>query len=189
MTQKVSLYQDEITTTIYYHTGTNWEDQRCPAHSINLTGLANDPTRDQYSNALLFSGTAKNSIYGTFQIPHSWREGSCILPHIHWQSTHTDIGNVAWMFEYDIASLWTSFVGVNYQTGITDTTNGDINYHHITDLPPVNSCKYKLSSIIKWKLSRLGANALDTYNHDVALLEFDIHYEIGTVGSGETFQK
>ena len=39
------------------------------------------------------------------------------------------------------------------------------------------------------KLSRIGGDASDTYGADARLLEFDIHYQINTLGSELEFVK
>ena len=40
-----------------------------------------------------------------------------------------------------------------------------------------------LSSILSIKLSRIGGALADDYDDDALLKEFDIHYEVDTVGS------
>lgn len=189
MTRTVNLLQDEITTTLCYHTGTNWEDLKFPVHSINPRGQVSDPDIDPTDGSLLFDHSSTEIIMGTAQIPHSWQEGTPLHPHIHWQETDTVIANVLWRFEYNIANMWESFSGSFTSIDMVGTSVGDANFHHVSAFQNINMGLKKLSCVMKWKLSRIGGDALDTYPYDVRLLEFDIHYMIGTVGSGLTYQK
>jgi len=46
-----------------------------------------------------------------------------------------------------------------------------------------------LSSMILWRISRIGGSGSDTYPSDARLLEFDIHYQIDSLGSNEEYIK
>jgi hypothetical protein len=43
--------------------------------------------------------------------------------------------------------------------------------------------------MMHWKLSRIGGDGTDTYTADARLLEFDIHYEVDSMGSSEELVK
>jgi len=47
----------------------------------------------------------------------------------------------------------------------------------------------EISCMILFEISRLGADAADTYGADVRLLEFDCHYKANQPGSVEQFRK
>jgi len=46
-----------------------------------------------------------------------------------------------------------------------------------------------ISSLIFWKLSRIGGDASDTYASDARLIEIDFHYIVDGLGSLEQFTK
>ena len=62
---------------------TVWDDLRFPANAINPPGAAADPIRNTSTGMLEFSGSADNVIAGIAQMPHAWRAGTSIRPHLH----------------------------------------------------------------------------------------------------------
>lgn len=186
---QVHLEKDPGTSTIRYPDHTNWEDLRFPATGINPPGGASDPDIDTSDGALLFDKASTEVIAGIAQMPHSWIEGSVIIPHIHWAPMDTDAGNVYWRFEYNIANVKDSFAAAYTALNIQEASDLVVLGHQVVGFGSIDMTGMKLSSVIKWKLSRIGGDALDTYDDDAKLYEVDFHYQIGSVGSGEEYSK
>jgi hypothetical protein len=132
----------------------------------------------------------------SIQMPHKWKEGSTIYPHIHWASQTATSGAVTWGLEYSWVDYNPSSPLAFPNTTILTATSasvssGDIDKHLIVDLAPItpSGSQGKISSIIMCRLFRNSSNAADTYSGDAALLSFDVHYEIDAIGSNSLYIK
>jgi hypothetical protein len=169
---------------------TFWDDLRFPAAGINPPGAAADPTQDTTDGRLVFSASAENIVAIQAQMPHSWKEGSTISPHIHWSPTSTHTGNVKWQMKYKIANVfeafpaeWTTVTALQAAAGVSDT-------HQLTDFDgDITMTGKTLSAMILILISRLGADGADTYTGTVKLNEIDIHYEIDGFGSASEYSR
>ena len=185
----VNIIQDDVTGTLNFHDATNWDDLKFPAQGINPPGAASDPDRDATDGTWLFDAGSTEVLIGIAQMPHSWEEGTPILPHVHWQATDGNAGDVYWRFEYNIADVNGDFAGSFTALNTLDSAVSNANTHLIKGFGSVDMSGHKLSCIIKWKVSRIGGDGTDTYAADAKLLEVDFHYQIGSIGSGEQFTK
>lgn len=177
---------------------TRWDDLRFPAQGIRVTGVggAFPPDEDATTGLLLFDGARTEMIGGVAQMPHSWREGSAISPHVHWSKTTSAAGNVRWVFAYELVNNG-AIAPLTYANEAVATTpvsgtpdNDTANEVLITSFGNITMTDMRISSLIFWRVSREGGDAADTYNGDDArLLEFDIHYEQEDWGSRELFTK
>jgi len=182
------------------HTGfrlteTVWDDLRFPSQGINPPGAASDPDVESTTGLLLFAAAGTETIAGVAQMPHAWNEGTVIIPHVHWQKTTSAAGNVLWQLDYEVVSNG-SVAAMDYgsqlqtATSVNGTPDNDTaNEVLISSFSETAMTGKKISCLILWKLSRIGGDGTDTYGADARLLEFDIHYEINSLGSEEQFTK
>lgn len=175
---------------------TRWDDLRFPAQGINPPGLASDPSVEANTGLLLFDATLPNVIAGVAQMPHAWKEGSAIVPHIHWQKTTSAAGNVLWRFEYDNivnpgeVSLLTYANSIDQTSPVAGTPdNNTAGENLISSFGEIDMTNKDISCLVLWKLTRVAGDALDTYGADARLVELDIHYQIDSNGSIEQFSK
>jgi hypothetical protein len=128
------------------------------------------------------------------QIPHSWKEGTIIYPHIHWLPKASESGNVEWNLDYSWQNYdsTTPLVFSTYSTS-TVTVAGPFtaNTHRITSLASggLDGADKKISSILICKIWRNSIRTADTYADDAGLLSLDFHYQIDTVGSRAQYVK
>lgn len=165
-----------------------WEDLRFPAQAINPTGAGSDADRDTsgvFIGTLLFSGTSNESIFGVAQMPHSWREGSSIRPHIHWSPTNDMASNkaVKWQLSYSIADIGDEFSETPDTVSVVIDGAIDENIHTISSFDEIDMSGYKISCCIFWALERRATDVADDYTSDARLWEFDIHYQVDRPGS------
>ena len=185
-TLKIELYDgsDWQVVSLLDKDAENWEDLRFPSQSIDPVGSTAPATRDNNDGTITFSASATNIIAGIAQMPHNWLRGSAIRPHIHWSPTTTGSGNVYWRFEYEIVNFGDAFTG--YTTINTlDSADGTAEKHQMHNLysTEIAMTNFKESSIMKWRISRIGGDGTDTYSAVARLLEFDIHYRVGKPGT------
>ena len=164
-------------------TDTYYDDLRFPATSINPPGGVNDADISNVDGTLLFAAGATEICVGIAQMPHSWKTGTDVEAHIHWCPTNTNTGDVYWRFEYEIQPIGGTFTGFTTANTLA-TADGTAEKHQIHELAEIDASAIStVSAIIKWKLSRIGGDATDTYNADAKLLEIDFHYQIDGFGS------
>ena len=180
---------------------TVWDDLRVPINAIKLGGV-NDPNYVQFADdtALGDTGTstgvylyqfdkaAEEEVFFVCQMPHSWKQGTAIDPHVHWVTTGTDTGNCRWGLEYNVASIGGTFAGTTtiYATQAGGGTAGEHMYADFTD---IDMTGHTFSCILVCRLFRDATNTGDTYNEDAALLEFDFHFEKNSLGSEDELAK
>ncbi|MDP2060971.1 MAG: hypothetical protein U1C58_10295 [Flavobacteriaceae bacterium] len=130
------------------------------------------------------------------QIPHGYKEGTNIYPHLHWTPLASRSGNVEWNLDY----TWVNYdpdTPLSFPSTTTSTAIATGPFtartHLITPLTTGNTgligTGKKVSSILICRLWRNSNNLADTYGDDAGLLSFDFHYQIDTVGSRLQFSK
>jgi len=171
---------------------TQWEDLRFPASGINPPGTLGDADVDNttFYGTLLFDDASTEIMAGVAQMPHAWKEGSAIYPHLHWGAVNTSGGDVIWKFAYEIQNINSPFTGslLSAQYTVSATTNA--NDHQLTPLhggTGIDMTGKKISCMMYWVVSRIGGS--DTLAGDARVWEFDIHYEVDAFGSNSLYVK
>lgn len=177
-----SLFEEDGSLSMH-GTATVWDDLRFPATAINPAGAASAMTFDQTNIGFLASSGATQVIVVIAQMPHSWKMGSAIYPHIHWEPTNTNTGSVLWRMEYKWTSIFETESGSWTTLDVLSPADGVAFKHQLSNFGAVSGEGKGLSSLITIKISRIGGDGTDTYNTDALLKEFDIHYEMDTLGS------
>lgn len=172
---------------------TSWEDLRFPAQGINPPGAVSDPDVESTTGFLLFDPSGTEVIAGVAQMPHSWKEGTSIYPHVHWCKTTSAAGNVLWQLDYEVVnngSVATMAYGSQLQAPAAASSTPDSNTANkvlISGFGEAAMTGMTVSCLIIWKLSRIGGS--DTYGADARLFELDFHYEIDSFGSNTEYTK
>ena len=169
-----------------------WDDLRFPAQAIE-TG-ANAPTWNSTYGGLDFHNSNDNDIQCVAQMPHAWRQGTNIRPHIHWQvlpGAALGTAAVVWEFCY----VWRNNGEVQgaqtcHTITVTPTASSTLALM-ITSFPELDGTGKNISSILDIKVSRLAASDPgDTLSGTKAnLKEFDIHYLTDSFGSDKEYIK
>lgn len=165
-----------------------WDDLRVPVNSVKVPA-ASYPDWVAYKGGLVlaFGDQAvegnEEIVYFTVQMPHNWKTGSNILPHVHWTVDDTGSGDAVWKLTYSWANINSVFPTETPDT-ITDTFDGTSGKHLITSFNEIDASGMNLSSMLICSLRRNSSNAADTLtSQDIILLEIDIHYQIDRLGS------
>lgn len=192
-TGNYSEFQEDTGFHFAYGSGMAWDDLRFPAVGINPPGSIRDADRDTsdtvYAGTLLYDADVEEMTAGQAQMPHSWKEGSTIHPHIHWAPTDASSGNVIWQLDYDIANVSGNFAGSYSTITITGVVENDPTKHQLLEFGTIDMSGYSLSTMILWRISRIGDSGDDTYSEEARLFEFDIHYQINSYGSRQEYIK
>jgi hypothetical protein len=174
--------------------GDRWEDLRFPATAINPVGQSAPPTLNEDNGTLEFSATLVNTIAFQVQMPHAWREGSTIRPHLHARKKTEGAGNIVWQFTYEFANVGDVFT--DSPTTLTSSTpaplgqdDGSALKHLIWPFDDIDMTRMNVSCMALCTLSRLGNDSGDTYAGVAQLLEFDIHHIVDSLGSEALYTK
>jgi len=143
-----------------------------------------------------FSGSTEQELYFLVQMPHDWKEGSTIFPHVHW-TANTTLGTtkVRWGLEY----TWVNITGTLENTSIIYGEDliapvGTVTAykHAITELAAstgIIATGKTLSSFIMCRIFRDATAGTDNYSGSAALLGIDFHMETDALGSRSAYSK
>ena len=174
---------------------TVWDDLRVPAQNTKLNPSKSEPAFEEFADGLYVykfdtTNADDESVHFIAQMPHSYKEGSDIYPHIHWAPDSTNTGNVRWQFEYVIANIDGTFAGSATSDTITEAADGVALKHQLAELATMDGTGLTISHIIICRLTRLStSDGLDTFTGNACFLEFDFHYEKDTLGSRKVLIK
>lgn len=140
-----------------------------------------------------FEDTKDDNMSFSVQLPHSYKEGTTIYPHIHWTPNTDETGDVEWQLHYTWINYQGTFPDPIIISGVT-TVNGNMGDHLITDLSggsgiTPTTANDNISSILICKIQRDAGNGNDDYPDKVGALFVDFHFEINTIGSRLPFTK
>lgn len=182
---------------------TVWDDLRVPVTSTKLGGtkdpnfakIIDNGSGSQGLFAYLFDATTEEEVYFACQLPHGWKYETSIHPHVHWSPVANGSAGqkVCWGLEYSIQSINGLFGNSTIIYGDSISGNADpliADTHYLTPLPEISTTGIdSVSAMILCRLFRdaTGSGGTDSYAADVALLEFDFHYELDRIGSSNEY--
>lgn len=176
--------------TTQYHT--SWDDLKAPATSLKVGSTA--PSSNTDYGWLEFAHNADAFVFSILQLPHAWKEGSTLKPHVHWMKTTAAAGEVEWQLEYRwvpigevMDAAWTTLSVLT-----PSVSDGNAQYQHaLSAFGEIDGTGKTLSDMLICKITRLGSSYSGSSHYEAAaaLIEFDIHYEIDSLGSEEEYIK
>ncbi len=183
-------------TLVQYWEATTFEDLQSNILSLKVawTGI----TENSSHNTVDFATNANLSdwVYGNIQMPHSWKIGSTIYPHIHWEQIRSWIPN--WLVQYRRQKNWwaktTTWTNYVLDTNAYTYTSWELNQitHNDWLVPPTGAW---LSDVVEFRLYRDTANAswlfawADPHTETARVTFFDVHFERDTLWSNEEYIK
>ncbi len=186
----------------YEGTATRYDDLRVPVTSLKEKGLkmpewgvfTNNGAGSEGVYTFWFDKNTEEELFFTVQMPHAWKEGSDLHPHVHWVSKISGAGTVGWGLEYTWINVLDVFGNSTIIYGDT-MIGGDTSVvgfkHYITPLGTINGGGKTLSSMLVCRIFRdaTSSNSTDSFGVDVGMLQFDFHFEIDSDGSNAEYTK
>ena len=172
-----------------------WEDLRVPAQNTKLNPTKSEPNFEEFTDGLFVykfdtSNADDESIHFVAQMPHAYKEGSDIRPHLHWAPDNTNTGNVVWQFEYIISNISGTFPSSAVSSEITVAADGTALKHQVDSFATIDGTGLTISHMLICRLTRMsGSDANDTFTGNACFLEFDFHYQKDTMGSRNELSK
>jgi hypothetical protein len=177
--------------------GAAWDDLRFPVTTL-LLGAGNPPSlvvwRDDGAGsagvlALEFSDEVtvnEEQVWFVAQMPHTWREGTSVNPHIHWGLEDATDCNARFCMEYAIANVGDAWPATT-TTQCADCPSGaTATDQQVCGIFPSTLAMtgYEISVLLSVRLYRNSGHANDTcVGKDALVHTADIHYEKARPGS------
>jgi hypothetical protein len=176
-----------------------WNDLRIVPGAFQFVGLS-DPTLQDWqpggsgATFKVYKFQSGDEVFFTCQLPHSYKEGTDIKPHIHW--TPCDRGNeesgntVNWKLDYSWANTNGTFSSSS-TASMQGTCSGTDDKHEYSLDGSITGTSKAISSMLVCRLYRDTGDtwAGITEAQGPALLEFDLHFQIDDRGSQEEITK
>ena len=175
---------------------TVWDDLRIVPGAFQFPGNQDPALQDWRPGGAgttykVYKFIKNDEVHASCQIPHNYKEGSDVYFHIHW--TPAGRGNeesgayVGWKVDYSVANIDGVF-GSSATVDLSHACTGTDDYHEMTPDILVSGAGWTVSSILYLRIYRSDTGTDDTWasanaSESPVLLEFDIHYEINTIGS------
>jgi hypothetical protein len=167
---------------------TVWDDLMFPSTQVRQ-GATAKPDFDTDTLALMFPEDDSTEIaYIIVQMPHKWKEGSTIYPHVHWLQSQDDTADFSIEYKwFNIGDAFpTTWQYYRMNLPVTSYSAGTKIQQLNEGSGGISGSGKTISSIILIRLKRLYG---DGYPNDAAMLQFDIHYEMDALGSKSEYEK
>ena len=169
-----------------------WEDIVLSVTSLGIGASAPDLVEINSSGiyTYAFDGlSTSEQLFGCFEVPHNYAEGTDLSPHIHWMPTTADAGDVKWCVQFYRVGTGDTFSTTPGEICAVESTNETAWEAFTTASEIIDGSDISIAEQIAFRLYRDPSDAEDTYAHDAAVLTFGIHYQIDTLGSREIYTK
>jgi hypothetical protein len=181
---------------------TVWDDLMIPGFSVRVGAVAPDFEPGFVGDAslymLAFNGISTvEEVHFALQLPHCWKEGSTIYPHVHFVPWSTNTGDTnARVVRFSLDYTWASINGTFGSKGLFLMDSDPFvpntsQWKHLLakNATGISGAGHTISSMLVCRLFRDGADSVDTYPQDVGFLQFDIHFEVDSLGSDAEYAK
>jgi hypothetical protein len=156
----------------------------------NLRVGTSPPAFVAFQNSIFGSSFVNDNsdiVYGSFEIPHGYKEGTDLEIHLHWSPSSTNTGNCVFNFAYTLAGMGSATFGAEQTKTLTQAGSGTINRHqYMTGNTLISGVGVGIGTIIAFALSRPTG---DAFSGDAFVHSIGIHYEIDTMGSRQRSAK
>ncbi len=136
-------------------------------------------------------------MFFSVQLPHAYKEGTDLIPHVHW--TPADRGDdegaaaiVMWKLDYTWANMHDAVFGSSATVSMPATCNGIDDKHQYSEGNAISGAGKTISSMLICRLWRSATGdtwAGVTDAQSPAVIEFDFHYQMDTRGSRDAHEK
>ena len=152
--------------------------------AINLRGGTTPPAFVTFQDSILaisFRDAETDIVYGAFELPHNYKEGTDLEIHLHWSPSSNNTGNCVFTFKYTLAGMGSATFGVEQTKTLTQAGSGIVNRHqYMTGNTLITGAGVTIGTIYAFSLTRTQGDAFtgDAFVHSIGM-----HYEIDTLGS------
>jgi hypothetical protein len=167
-------------------TNTVWDDLVVPLTQTRV-GANSKPDFDFTDIGFQFpNNDATEILYFIVQLPHRYKEGTALYPHVHWRQAadQTPVFKLDYKWFNVGAAIPADFSTYEMSTKAITYTSGSIQQIS-KNATGITGTGKTISSILICKLYRQDS----AYTGDCLAYQFDIHYEADSLGSDLEYEK
>ena len=197
--QATAMYKSLTGTTVHADANANLGIGNGLYHDLLTSGLGigkggSAPTLKTFrgaiaQNAFAGSGPIEQGFFN-YHVRHDIKAGTTPTLHVHWSHIiAAPTGDVRWWVELTAAKGYGGVFPATITVDVTQTA-GPQYTHHISDddgmpLPPSFASLLEPDMLILGRVFRNSADTADTFGDDAFLLQVDMHYQAGQLGTTE----
>ena len=173
---------------------TVWDDMRVVPNVFDVPG-GTDPDVISYQPGgsgptfKVYAFAKGDEGFFTIQLPHSYKEGTDLRAHVHWtpgpRGNEENGNTVQWRLDYSFSPINGNFPAAS-TAAMADACDGVDHRHQMTAQATISGAGLTMSSQMWGRVYRWN-DASDTWvgtgNNLPIFIEFDMHYQIDTIGS------
>lgn len=195
--ENLRIWIEEVTRLLNHVANPGYEDYLISSTSVGTNASLNPPSIAQVGSSAFYLPQYQKDDQGwfTLHLLHDFKADSIPTFHVHW--THdqaTPTGNLVWKIDYTVARAYNA-AAFDVASPTTLSTTVDAStvpqyYHHVAgELPEPSDFKLsanddlQVDALILGRIYRGNAGDGDTFNDDPFLLQIDMHYEKGQLGT------
>lgn len=185
---------DKFGTITFNGNSTTFDDVRGDALTLRQSGAGVSPNVTESTVDFTTGANLSDYMYFNVQIPHKWKIGSTVFPHIHWIQSQDTIPNLLIQYRWQINGGAKTTGWTNYKCNVPAYTylSGNLNQicHDGGILAPVGS---GLSDEIQIRVLRDNANtstvfaSSDPVAATISIISVDVHFEQDKLGSDNEY--
>lgn len=156
---------------------------------IYTRGGPSSPVPTLYKGSIYlyeFTPTDMLETFSNFHIPHSWRVGSMLYPHLHFSVKSNDTGVVRLGFEYTGANRHDDtgviVFGDTQTIYLEFTIPANSAYTHfvaeVPELGGIDGSQLNVDAMVMMRIFRDGAHVNDTFPESIWGITADLHIEV-----------
>lgn len=133
---------------------------------ISKTGAV-IPTLSVFNgNIKQYTFAVNDEVFGASEVTHLYKNGTDLMPHIHWATNGLDATNryVKWELEYswartnDITNSFSTPTVISFESEIPANTNSLT--HYSTQLPIIDGTNITVGTYLCWRVRRIASTGL-----------------------------
>lgn len=169
---------------------TVWDDERIPVTATQAGGSKDPHFIKAWDNGAgsqgvftyAFDPSQEEELYFNLQLPHSYKAGTNLKPHVHFFNKNNNAGNIVWGLEYNCIAVNSTFSGTTTLSTVT-IANGGTDKHSYAEIPEITGTNFGASTMCVCRVYRDATNGADTYGSDSYLMEIDFHFQKDKIGT------
>lgn len=178
-------------STLDTRTASGWADI---VSDMYTRGGPSSPSINLYKGGIYlyeFNSSDTLEVFANFHIPHSYKVGTMVYPHVHFVTTSNASGVVRWCFEYTVAKRNESGTGNTFGSTTTIAVDYTIpansaDIHLVCEAPEgggIPSTQMEVDGMILTRVYREAAHVNDTFSASVFGITCDVHIEVDRVAT------
>jgi hypothetical protein len=137
--------------------------------------------------ALKFINGQTDTVYGSFEIPHTYKEGTALEVHVHWSPSSTNTEDCVWKFNAVVENMGSAGAfGAIPEMTATDAGGGVAFTHQYASFGTIAGTGRRIGDIIAFELTRPAG---DGFTGDAFLHSIGVHFQVDTMGSRQISSK